>query len=94
MSLRLIVSMEATHGRINDLIEAYRIRCEEVRHESGCEQYELYQSTERPNQVVLLEKWSDEGALQDHIDLGKTKDSSATRALRMGDTSIERYAMD
>ena len=94
MSLRLIVSMEATHGRINDLIEAYRIRCEEGRHESGCEQYELYQSTERPNQVVLLEKWSDEGALQDHIDLGKTKDSSATRALRMGDTSIERYAMD
>ncbi len=86
--------MEAVPGKINDLIEAYRIRCDEVRFEPGCEQYELYQSTERPNQLVLLEKWSDDAVLQNHINVGKANNSSATASLRTGDTSIERYVMD
>ena len=90
MALRLIVPMEAAPGKRDELIEAFSARSREVRQESGCEEYELYQSTERPDQLVLLERWTDEAALEAHLELNRQRginmDSLRTRA-----TPAERY---
>ena len=90
MTLRLLVPMEAAPGKRDELIEAFRTRSREVRQENGCEEFELYQSTERPDQLLLLERWTDETALEAHTELNKQKGNQLA-SLRTGTTKIERY---
>lgn len=91
MAVRLIVPIQAAPGKRDELIEAYRIRCQEVRsEEKGCEEYELYQSIERPDHLALLERWTDEAALSAHAELNK-KRSNNLASLRTGHTYVERY---
>jgi len=90
MALRLIVPMEAAPGKRDELIEAFSARSREVRQESGCEEFELYQSTERPDQLVLLERWTDEAALEAHSELNRQRGNSLA-SLRTGTTQAERY---
>ena len=96
MSLRLVVPMEAAEGKRDELIGSFRIRSQEARQENGCEEYELYQSTERPDQLVLIERWADQEALDAHLELNRQKSSNAAAPiapLRTGATKIERYPM-
>ena len=48
MTVRLIVNMEAATGKREELAATFASLCPSVREEPGCEQYELYQSAERP----------------------------------------------
>ena len=90
MALRLIVPMEAAPGKRDELIEAFSARARGVRQESGCEEFELYQSTERPDQLVLLERWTDEVSLEAHSALNKLRGNNLA-SLRAGTTQAERY---
>jgi quinol monooxygenase YgiN len=90
MAIRLIVPMQAAPGKRDELIETFRNRSQEVRQESGCEEFELYQSTERPDQLALLERWTDEAALEVHLELNKQRGSTTT-SLRTGTSQSERY---
>jgi len=47
--VRLVVTINAAPGRGSDLATAMQPRLAEVRTEPGCEQYELFRSTERPS---------------------------------------------
>jgi len=96
MPLRLVVPMEAAEGKRDELIESFHIRSQEARQENGCEEYELYQSTERPDQLVLLERWADQEALDAHLELNKQKSPNTAAPiapLRTGVTKVERYLM-
>ena len=90
MALRLVVPMEAAPGKRDELIDAFRARSREVRQEGGCEEYELYQSTERPDQLVLLERWKDESALEAHLELNRKRGNNLA-SLRTGPSQAERY---
>ncbi len=92
MAVRLLVPMEVAFGKRDELIEAFRVRCSEVRLEPGCEEFELYQSTERPDQLLLVEKWTDEATLQAHGELNRQRGSNVA-SLRKGTTQAERYTM-
>lgn len=93
MALRLVVPMQAAPGRRDELIESFRIRCKEVREEPGCEQYEIYQSTERPDQLILLERWQDEETLEAHLELNRQR-GNTTAHLRTGTATLERYTIE
>ena len=50
----------------------------------------MYQSTERPDQLVLLELWADEDTLKAHSELNKQRGNSVG-SLRIVGTKAERY---
>ena len=90
MALRLVIPMEAAPGKRDELIGTFRTLAPEVRQEAGCQGYELYQSTERPDQMVLLELWDNEESLAAHSELNRQRGLDLSQ-LRTGSTSAERY---
>ena len=90
MTLRLIVNMEAAAGKREELTAAFASLCPGVREEPGCEQYELYQSTERPDHFVLMERWSDQDALSVHGQRLRERGIDLA-SLRAGPSEVERY---
>ena len=67
MAVRLVVSMQAGLEKREELIAAFGALCPSVQQEPGCQQYEVYQSLEAPDRLVLLERWDDPEALTVHI---------------------------
>ena len=90
MAFRLVVPIEAAAAKGDELIAAFHARSQEVRKEAGCEEFELYQSTERPDHFVLLERWTDETTLKAHAELNLKRGNTAV-SLRVGMTPAERY---
>ena len=90
MAIRLIVTITAAPGRGSELAELYKARCAEVTSEPGCEQFEVFQSAMNPEKLVLLERWTDQAALDVHSKLNSTR-SPLPSELRTGTTVREDY---
>ena len=90
MAIRLIVTITAATGKGSELAEAYKARCAGVTREPGCLQFEVFQSVVNPDKLTLLERWSDQGALEAHAQLQKTRPSLRPE-LRTGNTEREDY---
>ena len=69
MAVRLVVTFQAAPGRGAELAQAMKARCEVSRQDSGCEQFEVFQSVFDPDKLVLLELWKDQAALDAHAKL-------------------------
>jgi quinol monooxygenase YgiN len=90
MSIRLIVTITAAAGKGSELAKLYKARCAEVMSEPGCEQFEVFQSGINPEKLVLLERWSDQAALDAHSKLNSTRPPLPSE-LRTGTTGREDY---
>ena len=90
MTVRLIVNMEAAAGKREELAAAFASLCPSVQEEPGCQQYELYQSTERPDHFALMERWSDQDALTVHGQRLRERGVDLA-SLRAGPSQVERY---
>ena len=73
MAVRLVVTITAVPGKGSELAQAYRARCADAMKEPGCEQFEIFQSAMNPDRLELLERWSDQKALDVHAELNRTK---------------------
>jgi quinol monooxygenase YgiN len=73
MSVRLVVTIMAAPGKGAELAQAYVGRCAECQKEPGCEQFEIFQSVANPDRLALLERWTDQAALDVHAKLTATK---------------------
>jgi quinol monooxygenase YgiN len=73
MSVRLVVSITAAPGKGGELAQAFKQRCIECQQEPGCEQFEIFQSALNPDRLALLERWSDQAALDAHAKLNATR---------------------
>jgi quinol monooxygenase YgiN len=73
MSVRLVVTFTAAPGKGGELAKAFEKRAAECRKEPGCEQFDIFQGTTNSDQVVLLERWSDQDALDTHAKLNRTR---------------------
>ncbi|MSQ23621.1 MAG: hypothetical protein EXR58_03570 [Chloroflexi bacterium] len=93
MTIRLMVSIAALPGKGGELAKLRAPRAAEVRLEPGCEQFELFQSTENPDQLVLLEKWTDEASLAAHSKRNQERPQVGTE-LRAGASVMERYVTE
>ena len=90
MKVRLIVNMEAAPGKREELIATFADLSPKVREEPGCEQYELYQSTEQPDQFALMELWTDQDALTVHGQVLRERGVDLA-SLRVAPAQVERY---
>ena len=90
MAIRLIVTITAAPGRGSELAEAYKARCAEVMKEAGCEQFEVFQSVVNPDKLAILERWTDQEALEAHGQLQRTRPPLRPE-LRVGTTEREDY---
>ena len=90
MAVRLIVTITAAPGKGSELAQLYRARCAEVMKEPGCEQFEVFQSVLNPDKLTLLERWSDQAALDGHAKVNATRPPLPAE-LRVGTTEREDY---
>ena len=90
MAIRLIVTITAAAGKGADLAHGYKARCAEIMKEPGCEQFEVFQSVVDPDKLVILERWTDEAALDVHAKLNTTRPPLLPE-LRVGGTEREDY---
>ncbi len=73
MAIRLIVTITAAPGKGSELAQAYQARCAEIMKEPGCEQFEAFRSIVNPDKLLLLERWTDQAALDVHAKLNSTR---------------------
>jgi len=90
MTVRLVVNMEAASGKRDEFAAPFASLCSSVREEPGCQRYELYQSTDRPDHFVLMERWSDPEALTVHSQRPRERGVDLA-SLRAGPSKMERY---
>lgn len=91
MPVRLVVTMNAAPGKGAELADALRQRCAEVAEEPGCQQFEVFRSAVNPDQLVLLELWQDQAALDVHAEANKRR-PPLPEGLRVGAGEREDYA--
>ena len=90
MAIRLVLTITAAPGKGAELAQAYKPRCAEIMQESGCEQFEVFQSVLNPDKLVLLERWKDQASLDAHAKLNTTR-AALPAELRVGRPEREDY---
>jgi len=90
MAILLIVTITAAAGKGDELAQLYPERMREIMEEPGCEQFEVFQSLLNPDKLVLLEKWTDAAALDDHAQRNRTR-TPMPPELRAGPSEREDY---
>ncbi len=90
MSVRLVVTITAAPGKGTELAQVYKARCADVMNEPGCEQFETFQSAVNPDRLTLLERWTDQAALDVHAKVNATR-APLPDGLRVGSGEREDY---
>jgi quinol monooxygenase YgiN len=87
MPVRLVITTYAKPGKGAELAQAMADRCRAVPQESGCQQFEVFQSALDPDKLVVLELWADQAALEVHAQVNAAQPSNpALGALRADGT--------
>jgi quinol monooxygenase YgiN len=66
MSIRIVSNVAIEPSQAEKYLAYWRQRSAQCRAEPGCEQYQVFQSIETPNEFALLELWSDQEAYDAH----------------------------
>lgn len=90
MAVRLVVSITAARGKGAEFARAFTPRCELSRTDPGCQQFELFQSTENPDKFTLIELWESQAALDNHAKLQAAR-PALPEGLRAGAGEREDY---
>ena len=90
MAIRLVVTITAAAGKGSELAQAYKARCADAMKEPGCEQFEIFQGVADPDKLTLLERWTDQAALDVHARLNSTRPPLRPE-LRVGSGEREDY---
>lgn len=87
------MTINAAPGKGAELAKAWGPRLAEVRQEPGCEQFDLFRDTERPDVLLLVERWTSEETLAEHSALNRTRPPLAPE-LRGGPGKAERFLVE
>ena len=93
MAVRVFVSINAVPGKGTELARLRAPQQAEVRKEAGCEQFDLFQNTENPDQLLLVERWTDQASLDAHAERNRGRPQIGTD-LRAAPGKAERYIAD
>ena len=93
MAVRIYVTMDVLPGKGAEFAALRAPRHAEARKEPGCEQYDLFQNTENPDQLLLVERWTDEASLAAHAELNRQRGSVGAE-LRAGPSKSERFIVE
>lgn len=64
---------------------------EAVRQEAGCLKYDYYQGLDCPDQVLLVERWTDRKAQEVHLTQPHMEALKGIKAGCVADTLVEKY---
>ena len=64
--IRVLASFHLTPGNFDKAMEIAKELVVATRQEEGCIQYDFAQSTKDENQLVIIEDWESQAALDDH----------------------------
>lgn len=81
MAIRHVITVTVAPGKAADFADAFNRLAQNARHEEGCEQYELLQSLDDPDRLVILELWTDQTLLDAHREAERTRDPTAVDAI-------------
>ncbi|SRR6266545_6862233 len=81
MAIHHIVTIQVAPGRAADFASAFRALQAVTSKEEGCEQYELFQSLDDPDKLVLLERWASQELLDKHMLAERTRNQSLIDAV-------------
>lgn len=90
MAVRVLVNMSALLGKGSELARMRASHNAEVRKEPGCEQFDLFQNTENPDQLLLVERWTDQASLDAHAERNRGR-TPVGADLRAGPGKAEHY---
>lgn len=66
MAIRHIITIRVAAGKATEFADAFEALQKVVRLEEGCEQYDLFQSVDDPDTLVILERWASQELLDKH----------------------------
>ncbi len=81
MAIRHIITIQVAPRRAADFASAFQVVQASAYQEAGCEQYELFQSLDDTDKLVLLERWSNQELLDAHMAAERTRNTSPVDAL-------------
>jgi quinol monooxygenase YgiN len=81
MAIRHVITIQVAPGRAAEFARAFKVLQASALHEAGCEQYELFQSLDDPDKVVLLERWASQELLDRHQQAERSRTPSPAEAL-------------
>jgi quinol monooxygenase YgiN len=90
MAVRVIVAINALPGKGTELARLRAPQQAAVREEPGCEQFDLFQNAENPDQLLLVERWTDQASLDAHAERNRGRPQVGAD-LRAGPGKAERY---
>lgn len=67
MSLSIIATIVAHPEHRETVLQALTAMLVPTRAEAGCRQYDLYVDQTDPNRMVMIERWTDDTALNAHV---------------------------
>ncbi len=76
MSLLVLLEIEAKDGKVDEMIEVLARNLGDTRARPGCESVTVHRDQDKPNTVLLVERWA------------TREDDDAYRAWRAGDGAI------
>ena len=81
MAIRHVITISVVPGKAADFADAFKVVQASAHQEDGCEQYELFQSLDEPDRLVLLERWASQELLDKHMEAERARPSAAMDAL-------------
>jgi quinol monooxygenase YgiN len=80
MSILVLLELEAAEGSAEQMVDLLRRHLVDTRARPGCESVTVHRENDRPNLVLLVERWA------------SRDDDTAYRAWRAGDGAIPEMA--
>ena len=90
---RVIVTMEVKEGKKQEALKTLIPLAELARKKQGNISYDIYSSTENPNELVLDQLWSNKGAFDKHYNSPEASKSRQTvESLMVKPPQVKTYA--
>jgi quinol monooxygenase YgiN len=81
MAIRHVVTIQVAPGKAASFTSAFKPLQAVARQEEGCQQYELFQSVDDPDRMVMLERWASQELLDKHMAAERAANASLIDAL-------------
>ena len=89
--LRLNCSFQANEGKYEEALEAALALTAAARQDAGCIAYDTFESATRPDVFMICETWTDEAALQAHMEAPHFK-QCVGQLEALGAMKLEQFA--
>jgi quinol monooxygenase YgiN len=67
LQVNIVATITPNAGSEDVVHAAIRTAVQEVKSEAGCERYEAYASVDTPGEVVIVERYRDAAAVDEHV---------------------------